>query len=382
MPITRRTFCSLAVPILLAPRYSAAQDKPTDRPDVAAIDHDRILKAATPLLTQPPKPLTETACPRSPGTPRDYYSEPDNTGLTAPFTVHRDALIEASIAISCLTAASLITHDARYAQQAASYLRAWFIAPATAMTPSLAFAQTLPPAKAGRPEGVVEGVHLAEIFQSIPFLTTAGALIPEDLATLEKWAADYLDWLNTSRMAGLARDTKSHLGTAWLFQACAMAHANSADDRPLTTLRHFYHSTTLRAQIDANGVFMHELTTSNPYRNSLFNLDMMAAICTLLTTRFDDVWAYELDDGPGMRAAIAHHFPFIANRHTWPYSADASLFTQLPIRPPSLLFAARAYQRPEYATLWRKLPPDPPVAELQRTFPIRQPILWVTRPRP
>jgi hypothetical protein len=54
----------------------------------------------------------------------------------------------------------------------------------------------------------------------------------------------------------------------------------------------------------------------------------------------------------------------------------------LPIRPPSLLFAARAYGRPEYADLWKKLPPDTTIPELQRTFPIRQPLLWVTRPRP
>jgi hypothetical protein len=127
---------------------------------------------------------------------------------------------------------------------------------------------------------------------------------------------------------------------------------------------------------------MHELTTPNPYRNCLFNLDMMAAICTLLTTRFESAWEYELDDGPGMRAAIAHHFPYIADRKSWPYRADAALSNLLPIRPPSLLFAARVYQRPEYATLWRSLPPDPPTRELEQVFPIRQPILWVTRPRP
>ena len=38
--------------------------------------------------------------------------------------------------------------------------------------------------------------------------------------------------------------------------------------------------------------------------------------------------------------------------------------------------------RPEYADLWKTLPPDPTIPELQRTFPIRQPLLWVTRPKP
>jgi hypothetical protein len=109
---------------------------------------------------------------------------------------------------------------------------------------------------------------------------------------------------------------------------------------------------------------------------------MLAAICLLLSTRFESVWDYELQDGPSMRTAIARHYPYILNRGAWPYRADAMYFTDLPIRPPSLLFAARAYSRPEYADLWKALPPDTTIPELQRTFPIRQPLLWVTRPRP
>jgi hypothetical protein len=82
-----------------------------------------------------------------------------------------------------------------------------------------------------------------------------------------------------------------------------------------------------------------------------------------------------------MRTVIARLFPYIIDRGKWPYRADASHFNDLPIRPPSLLFAARAYDRPDYAELWKTLKPDTSIPELQRTFPIRQPILWVTRPK-
>jgi len=109
---------------------------------------------------------------------------------------------------------------------------------------------------------------------------------------------------------------------------------------------------------------------------------MLAGACELLSTRFESVWEYELQDGPGMRVAIAKLYPFIANRRSWPYRADAAFFTDLPLRRPALLFAARAYSRPEYAETWRTLPPDTSNPELDRTFPIRQPLLWVTRPHP
>src|SRR3569623_1326419 len=91
----------------------------------------------------------------------------------------------------------------------------------------------------------------------------------------------------------------------------ARLHRAALRELTLTQLRHRYRSTLLRAQISANGTFPRELTSENAFRDSLFNLDMLATICQLLTTRFDSVWDYELQDGPGMRAAIAFHYPYI-----------------------------------------------------------------------
>src|SRR5580698_6442604 len=75
MATTRRIFCSQAATLLLTPRLLLSQTKPTTRPDVAATDHDRIIKAATHYLTRSPTPITTLPCPRSPGTPHDFYSE-------------------------------------------------------------------------------------------------------------------------------------------------------------------------------------------------------------------------------------------------------------------------------------------------------------------
>jgi hypothetical protein len=399
MPTTRRIFCAQASTLLLSPRLLLSQSKSSAHPDVAAIDHDRILQAAGHALMQAPVPLTAIPAPHSPGTPHDFYSEADDywpdpanpagpyisrAGAANPgvFTAHRDALLGMSMAVPALTAAFVLTGDGRYAGHAVAHLKAWFVDPATCMTPSLLFGQVVLPAKTGRFQGVVEAVHLAEVAQSIPFLSNSEALGKVDAAALEKWFSDYLEWLNTSRLAGLARDDKSHHGTSWLLQAAAIAHLNQSDDGPLTTLRHQFKTATLRAQVLADGIFPYEVTTANPYRNSLFNLDMLATICLLLSTRFESVWDFELQDGPGMRTAIARHFPFILDRGAWPYRADAAHFNDLPVRPPSLLFSARAYDRPEYADLWKSLRADPAVPELQRTFPVRQPLLWVTRPKP
>ena len=407
MPTTRRIFCIEAATLLISPWLPAQSLHPqtsTARPDVAAIDHDRILGAAQSYLAQVPTPLTTLPCKRSPGSPQDFYSEaedywPDPAKPTGPyvqrsgppnpaaFTAHRDALLKLAIEVPTLAAAFVLTKEERYAEHAIRHLRAWFVDPRTRMTPSLLYGQMIVPAKEGRFEGILETVHLAEVAQAIPFLANAEAFTKADFDGLRSWFAAYLEWLNSSRLAGLARDQKNHHGSSWLLQEAAFSRLNlalnpNADDTPLSVLRHRYQTVTIRAQIAADGTFPHELTTANPYRMSLFNLDMLAACCLLLSTRFESAWEYELQDGPGMRAAMAQHFPYIQNRGAWPYVADAEYFGDLPLRQPSLLFAAHAYTRPEYADLWKTLPADTEIARLQRTFPIRQPLLWVTRSKP
>jgi hypothetical protein len=388
--------------MLRAQDRSLGSSASTSRIDIAAVEHDRILAAAQLYLTKPPVTLTSVPSPHNPGTANDFYSQaedwwPDSaasggayilrSGATNPeaFTAHTKALMNFSMQVTALIAAFVLTGQASYATHAADHLRAWFVTPAQRMNPALPYAQLVPGTTAPRFEGVIETVHLAEVAQAISFLDHSDILPEADRTAIYAWFTDYLDWLTSARVALLARDQKNHHASSWLLQVAAFARlgpgAMKGDDHLLVTLRHQFKSTTLRAQISADGSFMHELTTPTPYLNSLFNLDLLAGVCSLLSTRFESLWDYELQDGPGMRTATARHFPFILNRGSWPYRADATHFTALPVRQPSLLLAGRAYSRPEYIDLWKTLNPDPTDPVIQRHFPIRQPLLWVRRPQ-
>ncbi len=365
--------------------------QPTSRPDVATIDHDRIIAAADRFITASIETIAAHPPPQPPASSNVFVSSlDDGTSVpgeaATPFTAHRDAMMQFTLAVPALTSAALITRASNtdrarpYAQRAAEHLRAWFVAPSTRMEPSLEFAASTANT-GGHPDGILETSGLAEVAEAIPFLIRADVLSAEEISAIRAWFASFLKWLTTARLAGLGRDRKDHVGSSWLFQCAAYARL-LGDDATLGELRHLFKTTVLRAQIVGDGTFPHELSTPNPYRNSLFNLDLLAAACELLSTRFENLWEYQLQDGPGLRVAIARHAPYIENRGTWPYRADAHLFNDLPCRRPALLFAARAYQRPEYATLWRSLKPDPKEPEILRTFPLRQPILWVTRSQP
>jgi hypothetical protein len=389
--------------LLGAPLAAASTGTPT-RPNVAVIDHDRILAAAEKWLAQKPITITSLPCPRSPGTAHDYYSEAESeesadgtAGKTArqiPFIAHRDALFAFGLAVPTLAGAYLLTGEERYAEHAAEWMRVWLVDPATRMTPAMDYGQTAIGSKAGgQAEGILEALPLVEVVIAVPFLAASSAMGEDDRKGVHGWFAAYLQWLTQPqdsgpRLAALARDRKDHHATSWLLQTSAYAtlaagqgDVAKSEDNMLAALRHRYKTVTIRAQMKADGTFPQELVSATPYRDSLFNLDMMAGVCHLLSTRFDSVWDYSLEDGPGMRSAIAYLFPFIADRSMWPFKADAQHFTELPGRRVSLLLAAHAYERPEYASVWKTLPADLSSPELQRTMPIHQPLLWVRQPQ-
>ena len=346
--LTRRQLCLSATTLSIA-RALPAQANAT-RPDVAAIDRVHILATADRALTLP-------------------LSDDLATG-----------------AIPALTAAAVLLRasDAPRAQacaaQAIRLLRFLFITPTTRLNNELT--------ETNHPDDLVALAPLAEIAQAISFLLSQPSqpespgpqLAPEEHAALQAWFAALLVSLNNSRTGGLARDRKDHVGGTWLFVAAASARV-AADENALAQLRHHFKTVAIRAEILGDGTLPHELSTRTPYRNSLFALDLLAASADLLSTRFESLWDYELQDGPGMRTVIAKHAPWIASRASWPYPADQAHFNDLPCRRPALLFAAHAYNRPEYAAIWHSLTPAEPTAlELLATFPVRQPLLWTSRP--
>ena len=335
--VTRRSFCFSAASCALLPQLGSAQAAAT-RLNVGQIDHDRILSAAAKALTHPP------AANRDPAS---------------------QAFLDFTLDVSALAAANIVAPDPRYPAHALEQLTAWLVVPETAV-----------PAFAADPDAVLQTACLAEVAVAMPFLDFADSIVKgPQLEQIRAWVATYLRWLTESKIGLLARDAKNHHAASWLLQTAAYARLGE-NDAVLTELRHRFKTSTIRAQINSNGYFSNELTTADPFRNSLLSLDLLAGACVLLSTRFDSLWEHELQDGPGMRAAIARHAAFIASPHTWPYPADSSHFHDLPGRRPALLFAARAYQQADYAALWRKLPADPVGLEEVRAFPITQPILW------
>jgi hypothetical protein len=395
--LSRREFCVLAGCALGEAAAPSSFRGLSTSPliDVAAIDRARVLRAGAAYLKEKPVTITSASSPRSAGGKHDYFSEGDywwpdpknpddpyirRDGMSNPgnFVAHREALIRLSVQMPALAAASLLTHDKKYAEHAAAHLRAWFIDPDTLMNPNLQYAQAIHGITTGRGTGIIDTIHLVEVARATTVLADGGALGDDTYAGVRKWFAEYVLWMTTSKNGIEEREAKNNHGTCWVFQVAEFARLTRNSDL-LKYATDRYKTVLLPTQMKIDGSFPLELARTKPYSYSLFNLDVMTTLCRILSSADDDALKYELPDGRAKRKAIAFMYPYIKNKGSWPFPHDVEYFDDLPVRQPNLLFGGLEFSQPEYLSLWKTLNPDPKVPEIIRNFPIRQPVLWVSR---
>jgi hypothetical protein len=361
--------------------------------NVAAFDRARVLKAANQYSKEEPITITASTSPRSAGGAHDFFSEGDywwpdpqnpggpyiqRDGMSNPenFLDHRRYLMRLSVQVPALVAAWKLTGNPGYAALAARHLRAWFIEERTRMNPNLQYAQAIHGRFTGRGIGIIDTIHLVEVARAIEILEPARILRPAEIESIKQWFADYLTWMTTSKNGLEEREAKNNHGTCWLMQVAEFARL--VGNRGLIDYcRDRFKTVIVPGQIAADGSFPQELRRTKPYGYSLFNLEAMAAVCQILSTPADNLWAFRLPDGRGIGKAMAYMYPYIKDKSSWPLAKDVMYDDEWPMRQSSLLFAGGALGNADYVNLWKTLKADSTVDEVVRNFFIRQPVLWV-----
>lgn len=384
---------TLAAGVLAVSAGAAPAKSSVLRFDVAAYERARILAAADRYLGEQPLTTTASSSPRSAGGRHDFFSEGDywwpdpanpggpyvqRDGMTNPdnFVLHRRALMRFSVQVPALAAAWTLTQDKRYAAHAGRHLRAWFLDADTRMNPHLLYAQAIHGRFTGRGIGIIDTIHLVEVARAIEVLEGSPALSAEEQAGVKRWFTEYLRWLTTHQHGLDERETTNNHATCWTMQVAMYARL-VGDQATLAYCRERFKAVHVARQMAPDGSFPREIGRTKPYGYSLFQLEAMAGVAQILSTPQDNLWAFEMPDGRGMRRATAFLVPYIRDKKTWPHPRDVMYHDDWPMRQISLLLAARAYDEPGYLELWKRLPADSQVEEVVRNFFLRQPVLWV-----
>jgi hypothetical protein len=362
--------------------------------DVAAIDRERILKAAEAALKREPVTITTFPAKLSEGGLNDFYSNGDywwpdpakanglpyiqRDGQSNPenFSQHRMAVKELRNSVAALGAGYKITGDDRYVSTAVEFLRVFFLDPKTRMNPSLKYVQAIPGVSPGRGIGIIDALHLIEVPKAVEAMQKSHALPPEVLTGLKQWFGDLADWMVTSKNGRDEAATKNNHAVAYYLQLAVYAEF-IGDEGKLARCRREFKEVFLPKQMAPDGSFPAELKRTKPYGYSIFQLDNMATLCQVLSTPADNLWTFQTDDGRNIRKAVEFLYPYLADKSKWTRKPDIQAWGGWPARQPSLLFAGLAFGVPPYVELWKRLPADPADPEVQRNIGITQPVLWV-----
>lgn len=356
-------------------------------------EKERVLELAKKYSDVEPITVTASTCERSAGGVHDFYSEgdywwpdPENPdgpyirkdGMTNPdnFTAHREAMIRLSQISGALASAYIITGDKNYATQLLPHLKAWFIDEATIMNPNLLYGQAIMGRVTGRGIGIIDTIHLMEVAKAIAAIENSGVISATDIAKLKEWFATYLDWIFTHPYGIAERDNGNNHSVCWALQASVFAEFVE-NSEVQDYCRKMYKTVLLPDQMAGNGSFPLELKRTKPYGYSLFNLDVMTALCQVLSSPDDNLFRFNTSDGKNIGKGIAFMYPYVKDKKSWPYQKDVMYWDEWPVRHPSFLFGGLAFNEESYLDLWKSLNADFGTPEVVRNMPIRYPLLWV-----
>jgi hypothetical protein len=379
--------------VLLAWPSQAAPPADSVRQVVARTLRRHILAEAAWALRQEPITVTASHSPRSAGGLHDFFSEgdywwPDSANPAGPyvqrdgrtnpanFTAHREAMIRFSRVVGALASAYQLTGEEKYVRHALVHLRAWLLAPATLMNPSLLYAQAIQGRFTGRGIGIIDTIQLLEVAQGVLVLQASPAFPATDLAGIKSWFAQYLTWLTTHQHGLDERNATNNHGTCWVLQVAAFARL-TANEPLLAYCRERYETVLLPNQMAADGSFPQELKRTKPYGYSLFNLDAMSLLCQILSTKEQSLWAYRTADGRSIRLGIDYLYPYVADKKSWPLAPDVMYWADWPVAQPFLVLGAAQFGNKAWLATWQRLDHDPQVPEVLRNLPMRNPLIWL-----
>ena len=310
---------------------------------------------------QPPHYKNHGRCDNATGLPweqHDGYVQPEDIADMAASDAMSDA-------VTTLALATYLLGNQSFGIKAAGLLRAWFVDPATAMTPSLEHAAVIPGVTNGSSTGIIVTSHRwnSRLTDALALLQSTASLPRSVAAGVARWNTQYLDWLITSRHGKLEADMHQNHATWHTVESAALAlslgDASTAAARLARLTTDSTHG-ALGHQIKASGLMPLEAARTNGAGYSLMNvagLFKAATIAKSVVGSGVDLFTYtNSSDGSGsIRAALDYLIPYATNRsHPWPWpGVKPAPWTEL---APQLLQAAVAYDEPEYEKMIPLLP--------------------------
>ncbi|ATC63087.1 alginate lyase [Nibricoccus aquaticus] len=235
-------------------------------------------------------------------------------------------------AVRTLGLAYALTGHEPYAAKAAALTRAWFLDPATAMTPHLEYAQAVPGKNEVRGTGVLESRHLTALTDGLALLARSPSWPHSDQTALHDWLEKFYDWLIKSPNGLAEAAARNNHGSWYDVQAAHLALYLGRTNDARTIIQQAL-SKRIEHQIEPDGRQPLELARTKSLDYCIFNLEALAQLARLGRHVDIDLWTHTSADGRSMISALRFIAPYADPSKPWPKEdlkeADRSRITDL-----------------------------------------------------
>lgn len=201
-------------------------------------------------------------------------------------------------AIYDLSLAWYFTGDARYADRAELVARTWFLNAATAMNPNINFGEGVPCLRSGAATGVLNWTELlGEVLDGLAILDSgAPGWTATDQQQMRAWLTSFLGWLQTNALATQEDASLNDHGTWYDVGVSALlVYLGSTSDAQ--TLVQNAETKRIASQIMADGSQPQELTRTNSWGYSNWNLEGFCRLASTAKHVQVDLWSYVAPNG-------------------------------------------------------------------------------------
>jgi Alginate lyase len=220
--------------------------------------------------------------------------------------------------VETLSLAGYLLDDQRYAERAATLVRAWFLDPATKMNPHLRFGQAIRGRNDGRGSGIIDTRHFIRVLDSVALLDQAGAWTTADQSALTAWMKQYFDWLQHDPQAQNERSGHNNHGTWYDAQVASIAMFVGERDVARSIVESAKENRVGKC-IQPDGSQPAELARTRSLHYSVFDLSAMSVIARIGEHVDVDLWNYSTSDGRSIRNALDYLLPYLLHKKPWPH---------------------------------------------------------------
>lgn len=220
--------------------------------------------------------------------------------------------------VRALAFAYFLTDDRRYAERAATLVRAWFLSPDTRMNPNLTHAQAVPGRVPGRAEGVIDADRLTPVVEALGLIEPSGVFSDGERARMRTWFAELVAWMATSPN-GLAE--KAAQNNHSVFYDLLISHfaLYAGQEEVARAVIGRFGEDRISRQIEPDGRLPQELERTRSLHYSTWTLAAAFDVAELGRCVQVDLWNYSSPDGRSLRGATDYLAEWAGREGEWPW---------------------------------------------------------------